>query len=136
MQTQDGFFNRAREWMNGPKGRWATAGICLLAIAGAVAWFVRDNPTSDEKRIRELPKKVVYYCRACKASGVTYVPPETPLPIDCPACGKREAVAGFKCFRCKRIIEAKREAYFVCPYCGYVYDARIQPGEAPPDIRR
>jgi len=100
---------------------------CCAAIALPVVRLVRGGLDSDRRRILARGYTMLYCCKGCGATGEVRLYDET-WPIVCPRCGRRQAVAGFRCTnpRCRKIIPI-RNALFQCPHCGRSYDHRSGP---------
>ncbi len=122
-------FSRLREWMSTAAGRWAAIALVLLAVGGAAAMFFSGSG-GEADDIRSGGRRYLYYCRQCQATGEIRLAWDAKFPVNCPKCGKREAVIGFRCSKCGRIIEDRRDPVFECPHCHQVYDNRLNPWKA------
>jgi len=61
-------------------------------------------------------KYVGYYCNACKGSFIAKM--KKHVPIKCRLCGKRQAIYGFVCAKCRRPYGVRdRKGPKYCPYC-------------------
>ena len=125
-----------REWMNTGAGKWLTIVLCLLLIGGAVAFWVL-RPSKQEGAARAIMANgldATILCKACGHTGQQRVAWDTKFPVPCPKCGKVEAVVGFRCAGCRRIIERRPELVYRCPHadCRYLYDKRTGPGQPDP----
>ncbi len=130
MTETGNLMRRARSALNTRAARVIVMILALGATVFAVTHFIRTDELERRRRaIRNRGRKVLYVCKACKATGTTRVAYDEPFPIRCPKCGRKEAVMGFTCVGCGRIIEKRSEPVYRCPHCGTVYDNRA--GQAP-----
>ena len=132
-------FDRIREWMDTPGGRWTMALVALGAITLAILiWVLGPDQTDTERaRLRGVGRQVTYYCKACKSTGKAKVPVNkddpsqgVKSPFKCPKCGEQQAVLGLKCVKCKEVFEKppSETKVFRCPHCGRRYDLRMPGG--------
>ncbi len=126
MADSDSAIARFRGWMNAGAGRWIAVLGSLGLVTFAVLYFaLRDDTSGRREAIVDRGRKVLFHCRECKETGtlegVSY---EAKFPLPCPKCGRRQAVVGFKCVRCGRIIEKQSAPVYPCPHCKFVYDNR------------
>jgi len=122
---EESLAHRVREILNTGGARIVLGLVALGVIVFAVVRFVGSDELEGRRRaIRERGRRVYYVCKACEATGEARVGYDEPFPIVCPKCGRREAVMGFKCVGCGRIIEKRSEPVYRCPHCGKVYDNR------------
>ncbi len=123
----ENLLSRLREWMNTGLGRWTaiTAAVVVLGVAALV--FLRDSTGVRADAIRAKGRDVLFYCRACQATGQVHIAWDEKFPLECPQCHERQAVPGFRCGKCRRIIEVKSDLVYRCPYpdCRFLYDKRI-----------
>ena len=133
----DSPLSRIREWMDTPRGKWTITlgalGVLVLAIA---TWLFGPGDTvAERERLRAAGRKVLYYCRACKAAGkmTLRINSEHPgqfadqFPAACPQCDHKQAVLGLKCVKCRKIFEKPPagQRLYHCPHCDHKYDLRI-----------
>ncbi|KKM74148.1 hypothetical protein LCGC14_1403230 [marine sediment metagenome] len=120
-------FWRFREWINTGIGRTVAivVTLTLVALAITVAIASRTSTQRGAAEIRAKGVKTLYVCKACGATGKIHTAFEAEFPLECPQCRKREAVAGFMCYQCKKTIEAVDAPFFRCRHCNYTYDQRI-----------
>ena len=113
--------SRVREWMSTGLGRWVAVAAVLAILGAAAATFLRDRTRADADAIRAKGHKVLYYCKSCQQTGQMHIGWDDKFPQECPKCGKTAAVLGFKCIKCRNIIESRKVQSFRCPRCGYAY---------------
>ncbi len=117
---EDSFLARARGWLNTGTGRWVTISLGLLLVGGAAAMFFVGGSGTKADAIRAKGKRVLYYCESCGATGEMRIPWNATFPLVCPKCGKRQAVLGYRCRKCKKITKMTEGEEIPCVHCGYV----------------
>ena len=126
--VEQSLFSRFREWV-GTSGKWVPVLACLLVIVCAVLILASGAGSDPREEVRARGRTIMFFCKGCAQTGATHVGWDASPPFTCPKCGKAQAVVGFKCIGCRRIIE-KAGAYFKCPHCRQVYDSRmVGPGQ-------
>jgi len=118
---------RLRDWINTDTGRIVVAVTAAAAVVLAIVVAVasRTYTQKEAAKVRARGLNVLYVCKACGASGQAHKAFDKKFPIKCPKCGKKEAVAAFRCVNCKEITEAIDAPVFECTHCGYEYDQRL-----------